>query len=226
MSALNDRSPRGGGGSDTMRGVYGRTADCTRSCAATHNGNQANSQSAQPPAPDPTSSALADATRPQRQGEPSGTPKVQRRITKRSKAALGTGRGSRSDNRASRPEVISQRPAPLTRTAVEGMPGVSWTYGGTEKVPSRKEIREARTPAGGWTRPQLQAWGVPWPPPRGWVALLVRSSAEGWVPHGWSAPVLGAPQPDALKRTRRERRPRLEKLPPAAENWRPSGTVF
>lgn len=30
------------------------------------------------------------------------------------------------------------------------------------------EIEAARTPKGGWTRAQLEAWGVPWPPTKGW----------------------------------------------------------
>ncbi|OUC86499.1 hypothetical protein CA983_41685 [Streptomyces swartbergensis] len=36
------------------------------------------------------------------------------------------------------------------------------------ELPSPEEIEAARTPAGGWTRNQLAAWGVPWPPPKGW----------------------------------------------------------
>lgn len=35
-------------------------------------------------------------------------------------------------------------------------------------VPSPEEIEAARTPAGGWKRDQLAAWGVPWPPPKRW----------------------------------------------------------
>jgi hypothetical protein len=35
-------------------------------------------------------------------------------------------------------------------------------------IPTDAEIEAARTPAGGWTREQLAAWGVPWPPPKGW----------------------------------------------------------
>ncbi|NBE54721.1 TnsA endonuclease N-terminal domain-containing protein [Streptomyces boluensis] len=40
-------------------------------------------------------------------------------------------------------------------------------------VPSPEEIEGARTPAGGWTREQLAAWGVPWPPPKGWKERLI-----------------------------------------------------
>lgn len=39
-------------------------------------------------------------------------------------------------------------------------------------TPSPDEVAAARTPAGGWTKAQLAAWGVPWPPPKGWRAEL------------------------------------------------------
>nr|BEK71108.1 hypothetical protein KPHV_83350 [Kitasatospora purpeofusca] len=38
--------------------------------------------------------------------------------------------------------------------------------------PTPEEIEAARTPAGGWSRGQLAAWGVPWPPPKGWKRQL------------------------------------------------------
>ncbi len=44
----------------------------------------------------------------------------------------------------------------------------------TARRPTALEIEAARTPAGGWTRAQLAAWGVPWPPPKGWKAALLR----------------------------------------------------
>ncbi|MDH6107914.1 hypothetical protein P3T36_006373 [Kitasatospora sp. MAP12-15] len=43
-------------------------------------------------------------------------------------------------------------------------------------TPSPDEIEAVRTPAGGWTRAQLAAWGVPWPPPKGWKKQL----ADQW----------------------------------------------
>jgi hypothetical protein len=43
-------------------------------------------------------------------------------------------------------------------------------------LPSPEEVEAARTPAGGWKRVQLAAWGVPWPPPKGWKGEL----AERW----------------------------------------------
>lgn len=35
-------------------------------------------------------------------------------------------------------------------------------------MPSPEEVDAARSAAGGWTRAQLAAWGVPWPPPSRW----------------------------------------------------------
>ncbi|UFS65174.1 hypothetical protein LO749_00975 [Paracoccus denitrificans] len=40
------------------------------------------------------------------------------------------------------------------------------------KVPEQ-EIEAAKTPNGGWTRETLAAWGVSWPPPKGWKAKLI-----------------------------------------------------
>jgi hypothetical protein len=37
---------------------------------------------------------------------------------------------------------------------------------------TRSEVARARTPAGGWTREQLAAWRVPWPPPRAWARVV------------------------------------------------------
>lgn len=42
---------------------------------------------------------------------------------------------------------------------------------------TEQEIEAAWTPAGGWTRQQLAAWGLPWPPPRGWKDELLRRRA-------------------------------------------------
>ncbi|MGA5499457.1 hypothetical protein ACPCSP_34685 [Streptomyces cinereoruber] len=54
-------------------------------------------------------------------------------------------------------------------------------------LPSPEEIEAARTPAGGWKRDQLAAWGIPWPPPKGWKDELV----ERWT----AARQDGAPPP-------------------------------
>lgn len=55
----------------------------------------------------------------------------------------------------------------------------SWC-GEHEGVPSvsREMIEAAKTPAGGWTRATLAAWGVPWPPPKGWRKRLEEAAAE------------------------------------------------
>jgi hypothetical protein len=39
---------------------------------------------------------------------------------------------------------------------------------------SAEEIEAGRSPAGGFTRKQLAAWSVPWPPPAGWLHALLR----------------------------------------------------
>lgn len=44
-------------------------------------------------------------------------------------------------------------------------------------LPSPKAIRQAMTPAGGWTARTLAEWGVPWPPPKGWRKQL----RDRWV---------------------------------------------
>lgn len=53
---------------------------------------------------------------------------------------------------------------------------------GAEFVPTirltAEDIAAARTPAGGWTKQQLHAWGVPWPPPKGWRKALMEGPAE------------------------------------------------
>lgn len=41
---------------------------------------------------------------------------------------------------------------------------------------SRREIEEAQTPKGGWTREQLAEWGVEWPPTKGWKKRLIARS--------------------------------------------------
>lgn len=42
---------------------------------------------------------------------------------------------------------------------------------------SAEEIEAAKTPNGGWTRVTLEAWGVPWPPPKGWKDALLGGEA-------------------------------------------------
>lgn len=37
---------------------------------------------------------------------------------------------------------------------------------------TQSEIDAAKTSRGGWTKSQLESWGVPWPPPSGWRARV------------------------------------------------------
>ncbi|WP_327286534.1 hypothetical protein OG974_32675 (plasmid) [Streptomyces sp. NBC_00597] len=62
------------------------------------------------------------------------------------------------------------------------------------ELPSPEEVEAARSPKGGYSRAQLAAWGVPWPPPKGWKADL----AARWKtahPDGVPAPRLGPTLP-------------------------------
>ena len=43
---------------------------------------------------------------------------------------------------------------------------------------SREEVEAGRSPAGGFTKKQLAAWGVPWPPPAGWLSALLREDHD------------------------------------------------
>jgi hypothetical protein len=45
-------------------------------------------------------------------------------------------------------------------------------------VPTKEEIEAAKTPNGGWTKKQLAQWGVPWPPPKGWIKRLTGDVAK------------------------------------------------
>jgi hypothetical protein len=43
---------------------------------------------------------------------------------------------------------------------------------------SRDEIEAKRTANGGFTAATLAAWGVPWPPPKGWMKFLITGTAD------------------------------------------------
>jgi hypothetical protein len=58
--------------------------------------------------------------------------------------------------------------------------------------PTKKEIEDARTPAGGWTKAQLAEWGVPWPPTKGWKERLL--GASGDIKIGDRVPMPPAPK--------------------------------
>jgi hypothetical protein len=36
-----------------------------------------------------------------------------------------------------------------------------------------EEIKAARSENGGWSKETLAGWGIPWPPPKGWVQMLI-----------------------------------------------------
>ena len=58
-------------------------------------------------------------------------------------------------------------------------------------LPTPQQIDAARSKNGGWTRPTLSTWGVPWPPPRGWRRALERQRVgRSPRPPGWSGPVI------------------------------------
>ncbi|MFF2516575.1 hypothetical protein [Streptomyces sp. NPDC058086] len=61
-------------------------------------------------------------------------------------------------------------------------------------LPSPEEIEAARTPAGGWKRDQLAAWGVSWPPPKGWKDELTERW-KGARQDGAPPPPLPSPAP-------------------------------
>jgi hypothetical protein len=75
---------------------------------------------------------------------------------------------------------------------------------------TEEEIEAGRTPAGGFTRKQLKAWGVPWPPPKGWRHRLVYG--DGPRPHGDDGPL----KPIVMGHTGAE-----NVIPETAEYWPP-----
>lgn len=38
---------------------------------------------------------------------------------------------------------------------------------------TREEIEAGKTEKGGYTKAQLAAWGISWPPPKGWKEMLL-----------------------------------------------------
>ena len=47
------------------------------------------------------------------------------------------------------------------------------------------EIEAGKTAKGGFTRAQLQKWGVAWPPPKGWLSALKQDARLGIEPVAW-----------------------------------------
>lgn len=47
---------------------------------------------------------------------------------------------------------------------------------------SLADIEAAKTERGGWTKSTLAAWGIAWPPPRGWKDALLAGEKIGIAP--------------------------------------------
>ncbi|NEB09755.1 hypothetical protein G3I32_12920 [Streptomyces coelicoflavus] len=77
--------------------------------------------------------------------------------------------------RASTSADASESRSTAAVTAPERHPPAAVVETGPQPLvlPSPDDIEAARTPAGGWSRRQLAAWGVPWPPPKGWKEHLI-----------------------------------------------------
>ena len=46
------------------------------------------------------------------------------------------------------------------------------------RIYTEEEIEAGRTAKGGFSREQLEKWGVPWPPPKGWKKRLMGVEAQ------------------------------------------------
>jgi len=60
---------------------------------------------------------------------------------------------------------------------------------------TEEEIEKGRSAKGGFTRKQLAAWGVSWPPPKGWKKALLSGSVQkrtAWKRRDNSAEARGA----------------------------------
>ena len=81
----------------------------------------------------------------------------------------------------------------------------------TQKRLTEEDIEAGRSPAGGFTEKQLAAWGVPWPPPKGWRHRLVYGDRPR--PRSDSK---RAPKPVVMGRTGAD-----NVIPETAEYWPP-----
>ena len=61
---------------------------------------------------------------------------------------------------------------PRAQNHISRMNAFQRAHPGQEGVLTEADIERGRSARGGWTREQLAAWGVPWPPPKGWKAML------------------------------------------------------
>ena len=59
------------------------------------------------------------------------------------------------------------------------MDGMSLKMAGSDTILlTEEEIEAGKSARGGWTRATLAAWGVPWPPPKGWKRKLLGQAEE------------------------------------------------
>ena len=72
-------------------------------------------------------------------------------------------RGDRHIRRQAKAERRTPEQAAELAAILAGLPRVR-----------REEVEAGRSPAGGFTKKQLASWGVPWPPPAGWLHALMR----------------------------------------------------
>lgn len=49
---------------------------------------------------------------------------------------------------------------------------------GQYSVLTEADIEKGKSAKGGYTRKQLERWGVPWPPPKGWRRELIRKARQ------------------------------------------------
>jgi len=47
---------------------------------------------------------------------------------------------------------------------------------------TQRSIEQAMTPRGGYSKKTLEAWGVPWPPPKDWKNTLIKYGIPYKVP--------------------------------------------
>ncbi|WP_208176588.1 hypothetical protein [Hymenobacter negativus] len=45
-------------------------------------------------------------------------------------------------------------------------------------MPTKEELEQAKSPRGGYTRATLAAWGISWPPLKGWRKRLLKGIPE------------------------------------------------
>lgn len=46
-----------------------------------------------------------------------------------------------------------------------------------KRVVTTEETESKKTAAGGWAKKDLEAWGAPWPPQKGWKRGLIENGA-------------------------------------------------